>query len=511
VLDRAASYGLLRRTGDGAYSIHSALDRASLQMFSEHFPAAKKSRVWNQMADRAAAVAAGGRAHAVDESDGQNVTAPRGPAGAVVGALAGLGEHGGLTFSQPPPEMGPELRAKYAYVQALSRFGAGRCYSAREGAAAAVSELAAQEPNLRHACRLAGDQEWWEPAAGIAEGLGALYEAEGRLGDWEIMVAGLCALCAAGPGTAVKAGRERLWRTITEQDVKIARQRDHLPRAEQLQRLCVDWDRRQAWSLLDAPTDAPDPANAGKVRTLAESLFHLSGILREEGTPAITVEEEAIELRERLGEKQQASMWAFELGAIYTETPSVRNLPQAERWLKRSLELIRDDEPAAKAECLAALGRVAWERFNDTRRANAPETELRRHLTTARQYYQLALEHDLPGDWGNLASHNQQLGHVSYALGDIDRALPHYRESIRCDELHGNTFGAAQTRFNLAIALRDVDRLAEARKFGRTALEEFQTLGAPAKGFLERCEKLLAIIEERLNAKRRERGVLNGG
>ena len=102
-------------------------------------------------------------------------------------------------------------------------------------------------------------------------------------------------------------------------------------------------------------------------------------------------------------------------------------------------------------------------------------------------------------------------GPRSYSLGDIDRALPHYREAIRCDELHGNTFGAAQTRFNLAIALRDVDRLGEARKFARAAQQDLQSLGPSAAGLLERCNKLIANIEERLKAKRRERGVLNGG
>jgi tetratricopeptide (TPR) repeat protein len=357
---------------------------------------------------------------------------------------------------------------------------------------------------------LAGDQQWWDPAAGIVEGLGALYEADGRLGEWEELVDGLRTLCA-GQGNQAKPGRERLWRTITEQGVKISRHRDHLPRAEELQRLCVDWDRRQAEPALEVVRVEPNPVEAVKVRTLAESLFGLSEILRAEGTPAIKVEEEAIELRERLGEKRQASMWAFELGAAYTETPAVRNLAQAERWLKRSLELIHDDDSAAKAECLAALGRVAWERFNEARKGNAPEAELRRHLSTARQYYQLALERDLPDDWGKLASHNQQLGHVSYSLGDIDRALPHYRESIRCDELHGNTFGAAQTRFNVAIALRDVDRLGEARKFARAAQQDLQALGSPGAPMLERCDKLIANIEERLKVKRRERGVLNGG
>jgi hypothetical protein len=262
VLDRAASYGLLRRVGEGAYSIHPAMDRASVQLFAECFPVGKKSGVWNQMADRAAAVAAGARAHSADDAKTET-PAPLTPAGAVVGALAGLGEHGSLTpFGPPtPPELGPNQRAMFAYVQALSRFGAERFRPAREGAPKAVAELAAQEPNLRHACRLAGDQQWWDSAAGIAEGLGALYEADGRLGEWEEMVDGLRRLCA-GQGDLAKPGRERLWRSITEQGVKISRHRDHLPRAEELQRLCVEWDRRQAEPALEVVRAEPDPVEA---------------------------------------------------------------------------------------------------------------------------------------------------------------------------------------------------------------------------------------------------------
>ena len=202
-----------------------------------------------------------------------------------------------------------------------------------------------------------------------------------------------------------------LWRIVIEQEVKISRQRDRLPRAEQLQRLCVDWDRRQAGPALEPVDTQPNPEQSGKVRVLAESLFRLSEILRDAGSPAVKIEEEAIALRERLGEKRQASLWAFELGEAYTETRAVRDLAQAERWLKRGLELIGDGEPAAKAECLAALGRVAWERFNEVRKANAPEGELRRHLSTARQYYQLALEHDGPttGEISRATTNNSRM------------------------------------------------------------------------------------------------------
>jgi hypothetical protein len=64
-------------------------------------------------------------------------------------------------------------------------------------------------------------------------------------------------------------------------------------------------------------------------------------------------------------------------------------------------------------------------------------------------------------------------------------------------------------RFNVAIALRDVDRLGEARKFARAAQQDLLSLGASAAGLLERCDKLIANIEERLKVKRRERGAFN--
>ena len=202
VLDRMASYGLLRRSGGGAYSKHGALDGLCIELFKECFPQPKKSGVWNQMAERAAAVAASARSQR-DEALPASSNATRGPAGAVVGALAGLGEHGSLTPFGPQtiPEMGPHQRARFAYVQALSRFGAERVRLTRQGTRQALAELSTQEPNLRHACRLAGEEEWWGPAAGIAEGLGTLYESDGRVGEWEELVHTLRGQCADIPAT----------------------------------------------------------------------------------------------------------------------------------------------------------------------------------------------------------------------------------------------------------------------------------------------------------------------
>ncbi|MCB1019404.1 MAG: hypothetical protein KDC27_05715, partial [Acidobacteria bacterium] len=155
---------------------------------------------------------------------------------------------------------------------------------------------------------------------------------------------------------------------------------------------------------------------------------------------------------------------------------------------------------------LAALGQVSWERFRAARQSERPESELIRHLADSRQYYQRAIEHDASSDYESLAKHNLQYGHASYSMGDIDRALPHYREAIRYDQLRRNTFGAAKTRFNLSIALRDVGRLGESRKYAVAAFGELQRIDGPvSEDLFERARKLVMNIEARLEEKRKRR------
>jgi tetratricopeptide (TPR) repeat protein len=209
-----------------------------------------------------------------------------------------------------------------------------------------------------------------------------------------------------------------------------------------------------------------------------------------------------VALRERLGEKEPASAWAFEIGHSYTEAPEIRELSQAERWLKRGLELISEDDRPGKAKCLAQLGRVAWVRFNDARRGERPEAELRRYLHDARMYYQAALEYDPPDDFPKLAQHHEELGHISQAVGDFERAFPHYREAIRYHDLSEDPRSAGHTRFNLAIDLRNANRLAEARKYALAARESLERSGSSEHDIMRRIQMLLENIEQKLQAKR---------
>jgi hypothetical protein len=87
-------------------------------------------------------------------------------------------------------------------------------------------------------------------------------------------------------------------------------------------------------------------------------------------------------------------------------------------------------------------------------------------------------------------------------MGDLDRALPYYRECIRHAELEGSKIRAAHARFDLAIALRDSGRLEMARRYAMEAARDFESLGDAETGMVDRSRRLVELIE---------RNVPNGG
>jgi tetratricopeptide (TPR) repeat protein len=92
-------------------------------------------------------------------------------------------------------------------------------------------------------------------------------------------------------------------------------------------------------------------------------------------------------------------------------------------------------------------------------------------------------------------AHNQ-LGVIFRRVGDIDRALQHYQQDIRYCEQAGDIFGAGLTRENVAIALLQADRVADARAYAEAALANFRTFGDRAADRIQNAERLLALIAQ---------------
>ena len=462
VLDRVAALGLLAKEGDGIYSIQSALPPFLKKLFDQKFP--------------------------VQDETGKGK--------GLFSSFRTRGQQGAAP---------PSTRATRAYIRAVNEFGLELSQQFRNGRTAAATELAADEANLRHAFNLARRFEWWDLIPGCIHGLGALLEGADRVAEWQDFFDELMEECADKATQEALPDRAVYWRAAVEEGVQSANKRRRLHHAEKLQRLSLAWDREQANPFLLEATDALEKSQRAALERYALSLYRMGSVVRRQGFPELNLEEEAVNLQDRLGDKETASQWAFQMGLEYTDDPSLRNLMRAERWFQRSLELKEEEDRLGKGACCAELGRVSWERFGEARKANRPQVELLRFLNDARQYYLRALENDPTDDWAHLAAHNQALGHICFSLGDLGRALPYYRESIRNHEREGNAAEVAQTQFTLALSLRDANRMAEARKFAEDACANFKKVPDCDPEMVKRAERSLQSIEQKIGETRQAR------
>ncbi len=141
----------------------------------------------------------------------------------------------------------------------------------------------------------------------------------------------------------------------------------------------------------------------------------------------------------------------------YLLIPAIHDLAKAENWYLHSLKLTDERDLLWQSKCLQTLGAVGLKRFEDAQAAGKPEEELLSHLNKALQFYQQALEMIPPDAVDDLAKAHSMLGVIYNDAYDLDRALQHYREAIRYYEMEGDIYGAAITRYNVALDLAQAD------------------------------------------------------
>ena len=358
-------------------------------------------------------------------------------------------------------------RALRAYVEAIGSLG--NCYHNQYefGNREVIGALKAEEANLLHARALARRHGWWAGVIRTMQGLRQLYEHTGRRAEWARLVQEIVPDFVEAATDGPLPGREQDWSLVTDYRVRLAQKARQWPEAERLQNMHVEWDRRRARE--------EDP---NSVRTLAVSLRELGEIQRETGRPeCVKAYRESLDLAMQIGDRPGAAVAALSLGHAHLD---LRDLDEAERWYRKSLELRAEGDLLGGVGCLGQLGHVALERFKEARKAKKPESKLRGHLNDALRSYNQALDMTPPDAIGQLAVAHQALGSIHEEADDLDRALHHYRESIRFEELQGNLYGAGQTRYNVAFALRRAGRLSDAREYALAALRNFQDCASAA-------------------------------
>jgi tetratricopeptide (TPR) repeat protein len=440
LLDRAAEVGLLTAYGEGFYGIHPALPWYFAELF----------------------------------------TTTIGPVGS--------------------PAAEQATRAYTTTIAYLGDYYHGQYEQGRRGA---VGTLGAEEANLLQARRLARTHGWWNQVIAAMQGLRRLYEHTGRNLEWARLVEELVPDLVDPATDGPRPGREEQWGLVNDYRVRLALQQRDYATAERLQRTRLAWDRERAATALASPSAELDDDQRALLRTLAVGVHELGEILREQQQPAcVEAYTEVLELARRIGDRLHEAIAAYNLGHAYKDLPELRDLDKAARWYQDSLDRNDEADHLGRARCVAELVYVHWERFREARAAGRPEAELLTLLKAAADAYQQALEL-LPADAvGDLAVAHNQLGNICSDGGQLGVAQRHWQETIRYDEAAGNRYGAAQTRYNVAVALANRGRFGDGLLWAQAALRDFQTYGDRAAAEIAQTQQLIAEIEEALGGGR---------
>lgn len=450
LLDRAAETGLLSAHGNGFYSIHPALPWYFKSLFEQYYmetPSLPSPQ-------------------AGDESD------------------------------SPPARGGSRRGAARAFVESLGELGDYYHNQYGAGNREVIGFLRAEEANLLFSRQLARKHEWWHAITSAMQGLRSLYNHTGRRAEWKRLVDEIVPDFVETETDGPLPGREEQWSLVTEYRVRLIEEAREWAEAERLQRVRVDWERRRAAAFLSQPAQGLDAGAKHAIRSLAASLHELGQIQREIGIKeCVEAYREALSLLEKIDDNSAAASAAFNLGHAYKNLPALRNLDEAEGWYRSSLELRAEGDRKGRGGCMAQLGLVAYEQFNDARQAQKPNDELNKHLNAALGYYQQALMLLPPDAVDDLAVAHNQMGLIYVDAGNQERALQHYNEAVRYFEAAGDFYKAGGTRRNVAIALANSGRLSDGLLYARAALRDFEKYGDATLKEQEEMKGLIAWIE----------------
>jgi tetratricopeptide (TPR) repeat protein len=434
LLDRAAEIGLLHAHGGGHYGIHPALPGYFRGLFSRYFP-----------------------------------------------------EDGG--------------DASRAFVETMGWLGSSYHNAYYDGRREILSVVMAEEDNLLAAWRIARAHGRWDSVLGAMQGLSTLYSETGRGAAWRRLVNDMVPDFIDPATDGPLAGREDDWSLVTAYRVGLVREERNFSEAERLQRICVDrdWLRTQS-----AFADTPDRQNlSGDVKllkaagALGTSLHKLAAIQRVQSNPAcVATLREALSWAKVVGKVVAEAIYTFNLGHMYIEIGEVRNLDEAERCYRQSLDLHSPDDKLGRGRCVAQLGQVAYERYLDARDARHPVQELARHLAKAAQLYEQALDMMPATTVEERVVFHRMLGSISDEADDLDRALHYYRQSIQYADKAGNIWLAGLGRYEVAVRLAKGGRLTDARAYAEAALVNFRTFGDRAADHMQNLGILIAVIDK---------------
>lgn len=406
---------------------------------------------------------------------------------AKIGVLTALG---GGTYTIPPAltsylnrrtagagQAGPDgaRRVEAAYAGAIARLGRQYAHAHNKSPRQAADLLLLAEADLLHVRMLAVRTGNWDEALACMQGLKIVYEESGSLAEWarlvEELVPGLTDPVTGGP----YPGRAEQWRLLTSYRVQIAAHARDWAGAERLLMDRLGYTRALVADVLARPADVLTGDERDRIRELAADEVDLGDLLRAQQRPnCVPPYEAALDLLRQVGARQEEAAVGLRLGGAYLSIPELRDLDDAEGWLRRSLALTDESNRSALAAATMQLAQVAYERFQDASAVGETDSVLSRYLDNAATEYLQALQ-ILPADAiSDHAFAHRQLGMLYNRRGSLDTAAVHYQRSIEYAEAAGNQYDAGQTRLAFALILAEHGKRDEAVLYANAAVRDLE-------------------------------------
>jgi tetratricopeptide (TPR) repeat protein len=383
-----------------------------------------------------------------------------------------------------------------AFTMTLASFAEVADEQYRAGNANIIDWLSAEEANLISAHRTALHERWIDEGVMILRGIQVLYEHTGRDAELFRLVSETApSLCDPDTDLPISEDLEGGWLVVIELLQRAARRRLDGQEAERLMRLSLEVSSRRAAAAQEIDPAKRTDVEHNHVRSLAVDLMNLGMILYEQRRrDCVPYFEQALGLCIENGDPMGAARCAANLANAYMGIRGIKDTAEAERLLVQATELY-EGNPGRQGLCASQLAQVFLQRIEEAE-PDTPIDELNRLLNEGIWWVNLAFERISPDSIRELAGTNQVAGRLIALTGNLDVALRHFNDGIKFDEQIGDPWGAASTRFFVALTLMGYGRLADAALYAERALQGWQELNQVAQA--TQATALLADIRERL-------------
>jgi tetratricopeptide (TPR) repeat protein len=391
-------------------------------------------------------------------------------------------------------------RVRLSFLEAMGEVGNTLARQYDDGTRGVLAPLKAEEDNLLKALDWAREEGSWDIAVRLMHGLHRLYVNTGRDIEWARVLGEILPEFVDEWTDRPISGRERQWSSVTDYRVQLAQSVHDLANAERLQRMCVEWDRRNAAEAL-ARMDDLSAEDEDALRTLAVALNRLGRIDSERGDEsAIAPLTEALNLYKCLGLASAAAMVAIDIGNMYLHLGRAGDVDSASRWYAVAAKVCPEEDDFLLGTCFNKLGLVAHAQLVHAREAGEATDQLIEQATVALAWQEKALESIPSQAAASVGVVHTAIANTHYEIGQYSPALAHSRSAIEAFETANAKYEAALARFNAGLALKASGRLADAHDYLAEALRNFKSFGSIGVEHVESIESVIQTIEEELDS-----------